>query len=350
MSELSVSEVEEFCASLKKFLATEVTSEIIRSYDPLADKKPDVEKLSGIWHGLTGMGIFSSVISESYGGLSLGMRAAVKILEVVGSSLCPLPFSQTMIFCLPFIFETQEQELPQILQEILSGKAKCSAALTSISGNGLLLPFASESDYFLLFDKSASSGNPGIYFIDTSSKSLKKSRLSALDISRPYYLVNLSKSTKRELLTKMPENFSSYVKLIFSSELLGICSHALNLTKDYVGERKQFGRTLGSFQAVKHKLADCYMRVEQIRALVEFSANAADTKHFQFNSASNSLSAFCTYWAPQIIENCIQLHGGIGFSYEYDLHLYLRRAKMLALELGVSERQFMSVGKSAMHA
>ncbi|MBN8550873.1 MAG: acyl-CoA dehydrogenase, partial [Deltaproteobacteria bacterium] len=130
---------------------------------------------------------------------------------------------------------------------------------------------------------------------------------------------------------------------IVAEELGGMCARVVDLTLEYVKTRKQFGVAIGSFQAVQHKLSDMHLQSEALRSLAAFATWAAQESKEQSELSSRAALAFACEHAPQIIETAIQMHGGIGFTWEYELHLYLRRAKMLELLFGSGEAEHQSL-------
>lgn len=119
---------------------------------------------------------------------------------------------------------------------------------------------------------------------------------------------------------------SQYFALI-SSIMAGAASKAFDMTLDYTKTRKQFDTAVSSFQAVQHQLADMHMKVEAMQALSTFACNTAEQSPEQLFLSAQSSIRYAMEAAPQVAEAAIQLHGGIGFTWEYDLHLYLRRIK-----------------------
>ena len=117
------------------------------------------------------------------------------------------------------------------------------------------------------------------------------------------------------------------ISVLRAAELTGICEAVVGRTVDYVKTRKQFDQPIGAFQAVQHKLADLHLDAESASALVSFAGWAADFSKDQFSLASTSALAHALEAAPRVVETAIQLHGGIGFTWEFDLHLYLRRVR-----------------------
>lgn len=124
------------------------------------------------------------------------------------------------------------------------------------------------------------------------------------------------------------ERHERLYRLLKAGEALGAADHAVRLTRSYMLDRKQFGVQIATFQALQHKLADMYRYVEQMQSLYRFAAWTASSSVTQEPLVSLAAIKFIYNHAVEVIEGAIQLHGGIGFTWEYDLHLLLRRAKM----------------------
>jgi alkylation response protein AidB-like acyl-CoA dehydrogenase len=118
-----------------------------------------------------------------------------------------------------------------------------------------------------------------------------------------------------------------------ASELLGLMQGALDMTVQYASERKQFGHVIGQFQSVQHMLADCHAQVESVRSIVRSAADEQD-RHGPNARLARTAKIASSEAAMSVIETCIQVHGGIGHTWEYPLHLYLRRALLDRLLLG----------------
>lgn len=155
----------------------------------------------------------------------------------------------------------------------------------------------------------------------TQSSGQKK---SCIDISRVYEL----HTQGSEFSHKNSLFFTSAFYAIKASEISGMCDAIFTDALSYLKTRKQYGRLLGEFQALQHKAAECHLLAEACAALSEFSAFTIDKKSDEYFSALSSYH-FALKSAPQLIESCLQILGGIGFTWEYDLHFYLRRAKFL---------------------
>lgn len=137
---------------------------------------------------------------------------------------------------------------------------------------------------------------------------------------------------------------SSFPFLLLASEMCGVMKRAVSMTVDYAKTRVQFGVPIGSFQAVAHPLADSFVKVEGLTSLTQFSAWAFDNSPSQADMTALSAWKFAETHGASTVERAIQLHGGVGFTYEYPLHKYLRRAKVLEVLGGdVSELLLESV-------
>jgi alkylation response protein AidB-like acyl-CoA dehydrogenase len=123
---------------------------------------------------------------------------------------------------------------------------------------------------------------------------------------------------------------------LLASEQVGLAQWCLDTTVGYLKNRYQFGRQVGSFQALKHRLADLWTRVAQARAVARYAAASIGTDDAAVAAAL--AQAYCAETAVLAAEECVQLHGGIGFTWEHPAHLYLKRAKSSAIALGTPDR------------
>jgi alkylation response protein AidB-like acyl-CoA dehydrogenase len=121
---------------------------------------------------------------------------------------------------------------------------------------------------------------------------------------------------------------------MLASEQLGVATWCLETTVDYLKTRYQFGRLIGSYQALKHRVADLYVDISQARAVARYAAACAADGDADLPVAVAVAQAFNPLVAVRATEECMQLHGGIGFTWEYPVHLYMKRAKSTAIAFG----------------
>ena len=132
--------------------------------------------------------------------------------------------------------------------------------------------------------------------------------------------------------------------VLLAGEQLGLAEWCLDTTVAYVKQRHQFGRPVGSFQAVKHRLAQLWVRLTQARAVARYAADCLATGDPDTTVAAHLAQAHCSEAAVRAAEECVQLHGGIGFTWEHPAHLYLKRAKSDAIAFGTPARQRDALG------
>lgn len=149
-----------------------------------------------------------------------------------------------------------------------------------------------------------------------------------LDLTRPCFSAPFDRSS--EMGPEMAAHMLFDYMILVAAELSGIAAKAVLLTRDYVLTRKQFGVPVGAFQAVQQQMADAYLKTEAAWALTQFAVNVSRIDRGQLPLAARSALVFAATNIPLVLECAMQLHGGIGFTWEYDLHLYLRRARTLA--------------------
>jgi alkylation response protein AidB-like acyl-CoA dehydrogenase len=124
------------------------------------------------------------------------------------------------------------------------------------------------------------------------------------------------------------ERFLDAAATAYAAELLGVASASLDLAVGYAKEREQFGRPIGSFQAVKHRCADMLVDVEGMRSVVYFAAWCLSADDRDRSVAASTAKTWCSDAGRRVTASCLQVHGGIGFTWESDVHLYLKRAQL----------------------
>jgi hypothetical protein len=171
---------------------------------------------------------------------------------------------------------------------------------------------------------------PKLYLISANSFSIE-SQYKTLDLltTESDIKCNLSDLIEVKLTKQHVDRFVALHELVLAAELTGITDRVLELTLEYVKLRKQFGVEIASFQSVQHRLADMYVFYESLSALTRFTAYSAKSSPEQFCFSANAASTYALKQTSQIVEAAIQLFGGVGFTFEHVLHLYLRRAQLL---------------------
>ncbi|MDN5751030.1 MAG: acyl-CoA dehydrogenase, partial [Pseudonocardia sp.] len=182
-----------------------------------------------------------------------------------------------------------------------------------------------------------------VYAVGSEADGLARHEIVSLDMTRPLVDLVLDGANAR-LVAQGPQvrdAVSDALRIgavLLASEQLGLAERCLDMTVEYLVIRRQFGRVLGSYQALKHRLADLWVLITQARAVVRYAAECAATDSPDLPVAAALAKAHCSVVVQQAAEECIQMHGGIGFTWEHPAHLFLKRAKSSAIALGTAER------------
>jgi alkylation response protein AidB-like acyl-CoA dehydrogenase len=173
-------------------------------------------------------------------------------------------------------------------------------------------------------------GSETVVVIPINHKGVSICEEECLDLTTHIHSVRCSKAACTVLAPAVGTQFINTVACCKANEIAGACSSVLAMTLDYVKTRKQFGKPIGSFQAVQQSLASAHVDWESIKSLASFAAWACDSNREQFEFTTQAAILAASRFGPEICETALQCHGGIGFTWEYDLHLYLRRVRLIA--------------------
>ena len=181
-------------------------------------------------------------------------------------------------------------------------------------------------------------GKPALWVVDAAAPGVTLTPVLSLDMTRPLVDLELSGAVATRVYV---DGASETVRValltgvaLLASEQVGIAQWCLETTVAYVKDRKQFGRAIGSFQAIKHRLADLWLQVGSATAAARYAADTAARGDADAEIAARVAASYCGDVAVKAAEECIQLHGGIGMTWEYPAHLYLKRAKSDQLAFG----------------
>ncbi len=181
-----------------------------------------------------------------------------------------------------------------------------------------------------------------LYLVDMSAEGVSKAPVTSLDMTRQ--LCDLSfDDAPGTLIASGPAATGALAAAlaagaaILAAEQVGLAQHCLDMTVAYVKERRQFARPVGSFQALKHRLADVWVAVSQARAASRYAAACLASANPDARVAVALAKAYCSEIAVQAAQECVQLHGGIGFTWEHQAHLYLKRAKADSIAFGTPD-------------
>src|SRR5690554_213876 len=310
------------------------------------------------WRYLTELGWVAAAVPEEHGGLGLGPLELCVLAEEMGRSLAPLPFSSSVLQATEALKlgggKVAEQWLPQLAAGEIIGTLAFSEGTP---GTWMSRPRAKVVDGRLSGQKtpiadglvaglaivSAVSDEDGDGFgwwlVQLNSPEVKRDEVATVDCVRKHAAITfdgalverLGKPGEGEVLA---EKLLDMVAVFTAFEQLGGAEAAMAMALDYVNTREAFGRVVGGYQAVKHKLADMYVKIELARSHAYFGAWALDNgaQELAKAAAGARLAALDAYGFSA--EESIELHGGIGFTWESNCQLFYRRARLLASHLG----------------
>lgn len=306
-----------------------------------------------LWSKIIEMGFTATSIPEEYGGLGLGYLELCVIAEELGRSLAPTPFSSSVYLASEAVINFGDDSTKQVYLPALAAGEKigafahtesntsptesnieCSFSDGSLSGTKIAVVDGDIAGFYIVTAKNDSS--VGLYLVDASSDGVSITAQPTLDPSRSHAAITFSKAKATELKSDWSDvlNLLDRAAVLFSFEQLGGAEACMDMAKEYAMGRYAFGRSIASFQAIKHKLADMFIAVELARSNCYYGAWALSTDAPELPTAA----ATCRVSASQAYHECskenIQTHGGMGFTWEFDCHLYYRRCRQLAANIG----------------
>jgi alkylation response protein AidB-like acyl-CoA dehydrogenase len=340
----------------RKYLTEKCPPKAVRAV--LDGKQPYDREL---WQGLADMGFLGVAIPEQFGGAGAGHLELCVVAEEMGRALAPVPFSSTVYLAAEAILlagtDAQKQKW---LSAVASGAAIGTLALFEGNGNpspraiklsasgGTLngvkkpVPDGAIADFVIVAARSGSSGRDtdiSLFLVDMKTEGVKAKPLTNIDPSRGQAELTF-KNCEAEPLGPANEGWSilsqvlDRAAVLMAFEQVGGADRALEMGRDYALDRIAFGRPIGSFQAVKHLLADMYVSATLARSNCYYGAWALSTNASELPEAAAAARISATQAFQHCAKNNIQVHGGMGFTWEFDCHMYYRRANATALGLG----------------
>jgi len=340
----------------RKFLAEKCPPKAVRA---VLDGKAPYDK--ELWKGLADMGFLGVAIPEEFGGAGAGHLELCVIAEEMGRALAPVPFSSTVYLAAEaLLIAGSDAQKKKWLPKIAAGDAIGTLALFEGTGNpspkaiklsadsgvlnGTKKPVADGAiaDFAVVAARTGSSGRESdisLFVVDMKGGGVEVKELTNLDPTRGQAEVTF-RNCKAEPLGAAGEGWSilsqvlDRAAVLTAFEQVGGADRALEMGRDYALDRIAFGRPIGSFQAVKHMLADMYVSATLARSNCYYGAWALSTNAGELPEAAAAARISATQAFQHCAKNNIQVHGGMGFTWEFDCHMYYRRANAVALGLG----------------
>ncbi len=281
-----------------------------------------------LWKELRELGWPGIAISEEYGGQGLGTIELSILCEELGRVLAPVPFLASAIAACVIEQAGSNEQRQRWLPGLASGET-IGALAGAVDGTAELVVSGAEADVIVLVEEDGSGRL-------LTPQDAEVSKLAAIDPTRSAARVSASDGAGEPLEDGCPGLGRALVAV--SSELVGVCERALEMTVSYVKDRKQFGVPVGAYQAVSHRCAQMLLETEQARSLAAFAAWTADADPDSLAEAAAMAKASASQAGREVTAGAIQMHGGIGFTWEADVHWLFKRAQIDAVLLGGAGR------------
>jgi alkylation response protein AidB-like acyl-CoA dehydrogenase len=356
MSMTFSAEQDELRRSVRRFLEQKSPSTEVRRLMETADGyDPAVWQQMAEQLGLQGM-----AVPEEYGGSGFGFVELAVVLEEMGRALLCAPYFATVVLAATALAESgDEAAAKDLLPGIADGStiatlawvehptrwdARSVQTRASRRGDGYTL----DGSKTLVVDGAVASlilvvaqaeAGPSLFAVDASATGLSRRPLEALDLTRKLAALELSGTPGRLIGAEgdavgVLERTLRLAVVGLAAEQVGAAQKCLDMSVDYAKLRVQFGRPIGSFQAIKHKCADMLLEVESARSAAYYAAWAVAENSPDLPVVAPLAKAYCSEAFANAAAETIQIHGGIGFTWEHDAHLYYRRAKSSEQFLG----------------
>jgi alkylation response protein AidB-like acyl-CoA dehydrogenase len=324
----------DLATTLRDLCADQLASEALRACLETTEGYP-----GGLWKAVAQeIGLCGLTVPESFGGLGLGTLEVNTVHVELGRSLFPAPFLSTSLATTALLAggdtATAERWLPGIaagetVATVASGAGVFADAAGRLSGRAQFVPYAHAADLLLVpAGATAFAVEPGAGVTVT--------QLTGLDLTRRLCTVDLADAAATPVgeATAIDAAVAAHLRLALAAEAVGGLEWCLDTIVAYAKTREQFGRVIGSFQAVAHQCVNLYSEVRSVSAAARWAANAAATgdNEAELSNYVAALRAADAYRTQT--EATVHLLGGIGFTWEHDIHFYYRRARSALALLG----------------
>ena len=343
--------------SLRSLLAARCTPDRVAAlYDGDDSAREPLWRSVAVDLGLAGL-----LVPEDRGGAGGSARDAAVVLAELGRVVAPVPFLTSSVLAATALLSAPDD----LVARLASGESTAAllvpltASATSfvpvvraetggLTGQVPVVAGALEAD--LLVVPVRTEGGVELHVVEADAAGVTVGRVVSLDMSRPVADVVLDGVASQAVVGAGDGDTAVRRALLLgaallASEQVGVAERCLEDTVAYLKQRRQFGRVLAGYQALKHRLADLYIEVESARAAAQYAAAAAAADDPDLPLAAEVAQAYCSAVAVRAAEECVQLHGGIGMTWEHPAHLLLKRAKADQLAFGSTGEHLARLGE-----
>lgn len=319
--------------------------------DVIAIYDGDRSLVASLWPALaTDLGLAGLLVAEEHGGHGASAREAAVVLEELGRSAAPVPFLTSAVIATTVLGAADSAAGAELLSALAAGERTAALVIpwsaapgdvvagVSVDGDrvtGKVTSVAGALDADLLLVPVATPGGLAVHAVDAADAVVTP--VVSLDMTRQLADVTLSGAASVRVLEDAADPVQRALVVgsaLLAAEQVGLSRWCLETTVDYLKIRRQFGRVLGGFQALKHRLAELYAGVESAASAAQYAAATLAAGDEDASIAASVAQAYCGDLAVLAAEEAVQLHAGIGMTWEHPAHLYLKRAKSDQIALG----------------
>ncbi len=310
-----------------------------------------------VWKEIAALGWLGLALPEAHGGSALGMVESAIVLEALGRAACPSPYWPTVLAATAIADSGTDGQRKRWLPAIAIGQARGTIAFLdaepdwspdavatraertssgwTLTGTKRYVPWAHVANVIVVPARSAEGIT--LFLVDPATRGLTVTPVQAMDPGTRWATLTLDRvAVAGDAVLGPVGGAAPLLEALLrrgavgaAAEMLGAARKSLDMAVAYAKVREQFGQPIGSFQAIRHKCAEMLAEVENAHAAVYYAAWAQDARSEDHEVAASIAKAFVGDASRRTCGEAIQVHGGIGFTWEYDLHLYFKRAKAL---------------------
>lgn len=316
---------------------------------------------AALWDEFAGLGLCGLAVPARYGGEGCGPAEVAIVARELGRTLAPLPFFSTVALAQCVVLHCGDVDAcARLLPDLATGRRRATVALVEpswnwnpravqttaaqhhaewrLTGTKTFVVDGASADIILLAARTST--NISLFEIAATAPGLTRTSLTTIDPTRRLAKIELNDTPARPVgaagaAIEIMGRALVLSNIYLAAESVGGTEHVLSRAVEYAGNRKQFGRAIGSFQAIKHKCADMHVDFETARCTMEYAASSAmPSGNDDVTTASAASAALCHETFLRCAAENIQIHGGIGFTWEHHAHLYYKRAQANLVLLG----------------
>lgn len=348
----------DFAPSAEQRLLADTLGRLLADHAPLERTRRYARTLEAraddVWAALSGLGLPGLLVPEHHGGAGLALLDAALATEVLGRHVAPVPFTAAAVMApIALAAAASPAQQAEWLPRIAAGSLCCGVAIAEhcgaredarvvADGNGVLRGRAlfvldGVADIFLV-----ASADGALHVVAADAPGLARDELITVDRTRRVAELRFDR-VRAEILPdgrdgRVLARLLAAGRVVLAADTLGAASHMLEAAVTYAGQREQFGRLIGSFQAVKHLCADMAARLEPCRAMLWYAAHAFDTLPAEAALEACLLKAHLAEVGSFVARTATEVHGGVGFTDLLGLHYWFKRIGLSRQLLGTPER------------